>query len=185
MGEIESILGMIIQRDRAAKTITLSQHSFIEEACEKFQIRSYEPVTNRINKGIDVNINTDSSRRLSTFEAKKFSSLVGTVNWLALWTFPEVAYSVHTLSKRFTSPSANCLAASHHLLRYLWWTEDKGVTLGGPLRLAAYANADFCSERHKRRSRSGYAISSWDSLLLYGHPRCNIVSQETQLRLNM
>ncbi|CAN0049137.1 unnamed protein product, partial [Heterosigma akashiwo] len=130
MWEIESILGIKIQRDRAAKTITLSQHSFIEEARENFQVRSYEPVTNPINKGIDVNINTGTSRRLSTFEAKKFRSLVGTVNWLALWTFPEVAYSVHTLSKRFTSPSKNCLAASYLLLRYLWWTEDKSVTLG-------------------------------------------------------
>ncbi|CAM9977732.1 unnamed protein product, partial [Heterosigma akashiwo] len=119
MGEIESILGIKVQRDRTAKTITLSQHSFIEEASEKFQVRNYEPVKNPINKGIDININTDTSRRLGTFEAKKFRSLVGTVNWLALLTFPEVAYSVHTLSKRFTSPSENCLAASYHLLRYL------------------------------------------------------------------
>ncbi|CAN0096978.1 unnamed protein product [Heterosigma akashiwo] len=103
MGKNESILGIKIQRDRAAKTITLSQHSFIEEACEKFQVRSYQPVTNPINKGNDVNINTDTSRRLGTFEAKTFRSLVGTVNWLALWTFPEVAYSVHTPSKRFNS----------------------------------------------------------------------------------
>ena len=110
----------------------------MKEAREKFQVHSYVPVTNPINNVIGVNINTDTSRRLSTFEAKKFRSLVGTVNWLALWTFPEVAYSVHTLSKRFTSPSENCLAASYHLLRYLWWTEDKSVTLGGPLRLTAY-----------------------------------------------
>lgn len=117
MGEIESILGIIkVQRDRSARTITMSQHSFIEEAREKYQARSYEPVTNLIkNKGIDVNINTDASRRLSTFEAKKFKSLVGTLNWLALWTASAVSY---------------------HLLRYLWWTaEEKGVTLGGPLNL--------------------------------------------------
>ncbi|CAM9720812.1 unnamed protein product, partial [Heterosigma akashiwo] len=179
MGEIESILGIKVQRDRAARTITLSQHNFIEEACEKFQVRSYEPVTNPVNIGIDVNINTDTSRRLSTFEAKKFRSLVGTVNWLALWTFPEVAYSIHTLSKRFTSPSANCLAASYHLLRYLWWSEDKGVTLGGPLSLTAYADADFCSERHKGSSRSGFAIFLGFSPIIWSSRMQHCVTRNT------
>ncbi|CAM9961334.1 unnamed protein product, partial [Heterosigma akashiwo] len=108
-----------------------------------------------------------------------FRSLVGTVNWLALWTFPEVAYSIHTLSKIFTSPSANCLAASCHLLRYLWWTEDKGVTLGGPLSLTAYADADFCSERHKGRSRSGFAIFLGFSPIIWSSRMQHCVTRNT------
>ena len=65
-----------------------------------------------VNKGIDVNINTDTSKTLTSFEAKKFRSLVGTVNWPAL-------LCALLVTKRFTSPSANCLAASYHLLKYL------------------------------------------------------------------
>ena len=136
MGEIESILGIKIQRDKAARTITLSQHSFIEEACEKFQVHSYEPVTNPVNRGIDVNINTDTSRRLSTFEAKKFRSLVGTVNWLSLWTFPEVAYS-ELLGCFLSSPKIPLV------------DRRQGCCSRRPSQTdCIYADADFCSERH-------------------------------------
>ncbi len=57
-----------------------------------------------------------------------YRSLVGSANWKAVWTSPEISFAVHFPSSFLTNPAKSRLNAAFHLFRYL-----KGTKTFGPV----------------------------------------------------
>ncbi|UYV70600.1 hypothetical protein LAZ67_7003638, partial [Cordylochernes scorpioides] len=99
-----------------------------------------------------------------------YQQAIGNLLWLAGMTRPDIAYAVSYLSKFNSSPLQQHWNAVKHLLRYLKKTKDlKLVFSKTGKKLAAFADADWGSDKEDRKSYSGYifvlggAAISWCS----------------------
>ncbi|UYV63799.1 hypothetical protein LAZ67_2005665 [Cordylochernes scorpioides] len=99
-----------------------------------------------------------------------YQQAIGNLLWLAGMTRPDIAYAVSYLSKFNSSPLQQHWNAVKHLLRCLKKTKDlKLVFSKTGKKLAAFADADWGSDKEDRKSYSGYifvlggAAISWCS----------------------
>ena len=55
-------------------------------------------------------------------------SLVGSLNWLAISTRPDIATVTNILAKYMSSPNSHHIAAAKRVIKYLKGTKDRGIT---------------------------------------------------------
>ncbi|OCK72948.1 hypothetical protein K432DRAFT_273138, partial [Lepidopterella palustris CBS 459.81] len=75
---------------------------------------------------------------------------VGFINFAAVITRPNIAKATSILSKHLRNLSPSCLAATEHLISYLYRTRSYTIKYSGNLFLAASdaAFADHIQTRH-------------------------------------
>ena len=155
LGEAKLFLGMNIERNRAARTIKLSQPRMTRELIVKYGLADGKPKptplgTLKLSKTIG-----------SPLDAKDFtySALVGSLNYLAVCTRPDISQAVGVLSKYMAAPTTAHWLAAKHVLRYLASTTDYGITFDGTsANLIGYCDADYAGDPDSRRSTTGYVF---------------------------
>ena len=127
--EVSYVLGMRVERDRSKKTIKLSQGAFVRSLLEKF--------------GIEENVKTvqtplPTGTALKKYEGvasaatiKSYLTLVGSVQWLAICTRPDLSHAAGMLGRYSANPGPEHEQAAMHCLRYLAGTPDLGITYHG------------------------------------------------------
>ncbi|CAM9799121.1 unnamed protein product [Heterosigma akashiwo] len=100
-------------------------------------------------------------------EANGYRSMVGTLAWVANWTRPELAFTVHKLQRSQCNPDPKHFEAAERAFRYLKGTQSERLRLGGELVLRAFTDADFCSDRTDGKSVSGYVLLLGDAPIVW------------------
>ncbi len=90
-----------------------------------------------------------------------YPAVVGSLQYLAGTTRPDIAHVVRGLSSCLQGAGAACWGAVKRVLRYLNGTRKLGLTFkadpaSASLRLLGYSDASFASSLDKRRSITGY-----------------------------
>lgn len=91
---------------------------------------------------------------------KPYRQLVGTLNYAAVCTRPDISYAVSMLSRYFANPGRKHWKAAQQTVRYLRTTRDWGLAYSkdAPLTPIGHVDSAFCTEP-RGRSRGGYAIT--------------------------
>jgi hypothetical protein len=88
--------------------------------------------------------------------AHVYSHLVGSLNYLATWTRPDIAFPVSQLARHMKAPGHKHLSAAKHVLRYLKGTLSLGILYSPDLpdanRLISFSDADWATCPDTRRS---------------------------------
>jgi hypothetical protein len=100
-----------------------------------------------------------------------YSSMVGSLMYLAITTRPDLAYYTGELAKYMTGPTVQHWVAAKGVLRYLAGTKSLGITYArsGNDKLIGYGDADYAGDPDTRRSTTGYVFTlnggavSWKS----------------------
>ena len=93
--------------------------------------------------------------------------MTGTLDWVANWTRPELAFSVHKLQRALSNPEPKHFEAAERAFRYLKGTQSECLRLGGDLVLPAFTDADFCSDRTDGKLVSGYVLLLGDASIIW------------------
>ena len=175
MGESKWILGMHIQRDRTARTITLDQELYVTKALERYgltecKVASTPEVVGREVVGdsaADAALDAPADRQL-------FMELTGTLMHAMVGTRLDIAHATNQCASRMQAPTKRDMQAAERILRYLAGTRDVGLVFGshnGPtvgesrgrrtqvvvdVTVCAYADADWANGKSDRRSISGW-----------------------------
>jgi hypothetical protein len=74
-----------------------------------------------------------------------FHEAIGSLLYYATHTRPDILFTVEILGRAMAAPSAQDVVAVKRLMRYLSWTRDYGLVLGGTgeSTLIAYSDADW------------------------------------------
>src|SRR5258708_35386213 len=104
-------------------------------------------------------------------EHTPYRELVGSLNYLAVVTRPDISFAVGILASFLDCYRDEHWNAAIRVLRYVKGTRDLSLTLGGlsPLSLVGYSDSDFANCRSTSCSISGYTFSlragtgSWNS----------------------
>jgi transposase InsO family protein len=163
LGEAKFALGIEITRDRASRTLTISQRAYINSLIERFgqadsnaQATPVEPNT-LLQKA-------DASHTAQPNEIKLYQSAVGALQYAASGTRPDISFAVSALSKYSSNPDSSHFAALKRLFRYLRGTSHYSITYKGmgdkssQPQLLGYSDSDWANDRDDRRSVTGYAF---------------------------
>lgn len=164
LGEASFILGIELQRDRNARTISITQSAYVTTLLDRHGMANCNPVVTPMEKSTQVQLAiTPNDHQASLKEAREYQSIIGGIMYAMLCTRPDIAFAVTTLSQFASNPSELHRKALQRVLRYLRGTIYQGITYRGegPIRsqpeLLGYSDSDW-GQRKDRRSITGYVF---------------------------
>ncbi|CAI7891220.1 unnamed protein product [Closterium sp. NIES-54] len=148
LGELQHYLGLQITRDRAARTITLTQSHMVKQILTRFCF---------------------------PFSNGPYPELVGSLMYLMTCTRPDLAYPLSVLA-RFIAPGRHRPShwyAAKRVAKYVASTSGMGLVLGGkqPVTLTGFSDSSWADDAESLQSTQGYCFSlgtgavSWRSTL--------------------
>ncbi|CAI7808655.1 unnamed protein product [Closterium sp. NIES-53] len=160
LGELCSYLGLQITRDRARRTITLTQSHMVQQVLQRFDFTYSSPQATPLSTRHSLSaLPSDESVEPSG----SYPELVGCLMYLMTCTRPDLAYPLSILA-RYVAPGrhrSEHMAAAKRVLRYLCSTSGLGLVLGGrsPVVLSGHADASWVDNLATQRSSHGYTFS--------------------------
>jgi hypothetical protein len=156
----ELYVGIHLKRDRPNRIIYIDQELYINSMLQKFKFSDSHPVSTSAEPGAHLrplNNNTDESLE-PTFP---YAQIIGSLQFAALTTRPDIAYAVNNAAQFKNHPSTTNCNDVRRILKYLRGTSDFRLPLGGnhaSFTLTAYADADYATALEDMKSRSRYVI---------------------------
>jgi hypothetical protein len=164
LGEPQWFLGIRIIRNRETRRIWLCQDSFMEKIASKF-IPKHRQGKPRPSTPLPATFQRARYEgQASENMTYRYQQRVGSVNYPAVVTRPDVAKAASLLSEHLQNPAPSHLEAADHCIEYLHGTRYLGIEYNGEdisnrtdLFLAS-ANAAFGDDPNTRHSSDGYHI---------------------------
>ncbi|CAI7762097.1 unnamed protein product, partial [Closterium sp. NIES-54] len=159
LGELRSYLGLQITRDRAQRTITLTQSHMVLQVLLRFGFTYSSPQATPLPTRHSLSaLPSDESVEPSG----PYVELVGCLMYLMTCTRPDLAYPLSILA-RYVAPGRHRpehMAAAKRVLRYVCSTSGMGLVLGGrsPVVLTGHADASWADDQATQRSSQGYTF---------------------------
>ena len=161
LGELSYCLGVEFERDRKARTITMSQRKYIKEVLKRFNMEECKP----IGTPLDVNVKL-LKLSVEEFEAIEgemdgvpYKSGVGSLMYAMVATRADLAFAVSMVSQFMSRAGPTHWSAVKRIMRYLQSTMDTKLCLGGKdMTLRGYCDADWAGDANERRSTTGYVF---------------------------
>jgi Reverse transcriptase (RNA-dependent DNA polymerase) len=158
LGPINSYLGISVQRDRAAKSITISHKRMVNDLVSKYGLEDSNP--RRLPLSASSLVGT--SEEPLDLKLFPYRQLVGSLMHLAVTVRPDISFAVGALARYMAEPTTTHWLAAKGVLRYLAGTPSLGITFGGsggiPLELQGYCDADYAGDTDTRKSTTGYVF---------------------------
>ncbi|PNX98781.1 hypothetical protein L195_g022038 [Trifolium pratense] len=133
----------------------LSQHKFIREILEKFEMDGSKPAPTPLATTATLTLHDGTAATDSTYYRK----IIGALQYLNL-TRPDLSFAINKLSQFMHKPTTLHLQHLKRLLRYLKSTINLGIFLKKPhtFSLCAFSDADWGGNTDDRTSTSAYII---------------------------
>jgi len=174
LGEAQQFLGIEIHRNRASKTLHISQSQYIKTLLQKFQMDKCNGIATPLDRNDFLPYDSEAPAE----DRQNYQSVVGSIMHAMIGTRPDLAYTASTLSKFCSNPSPDHLGASKRSLRYLNETLDYGITLGGEKEstICIWADSSWASDLDTRKSTHGYLIKIAGGAVSWKSKRQNVVA---------
>jgi hypothetical protein len=175
LGELKWLLGIEVERDRDARTISFSQRAYITKIIARFGLQDAKPLTTPLDPHQHLSISQSPStpRQFEDMRNVPYREAIGSLMYAALGTRPDIAFAVSLLSQYMQNPGRPHWEALKRVFRYLKGTQDKRLVIGDKHQdshngIEGFTDADWGSQEH-RHSISGYVFMidggavSWSS----------------------
>ncbi|CAI7832652.1 unnamed protein product, partial [Closterium sp. NIES-54] len=134
-------LGLQITRDRARRTITLTQSHMVQQVLQRFNFTYSSPQATPLSTRHSLSaLSLDES----VVPSGPYPELIGCLMYLMTCTRPHLAYPLSILA-RYVAPwrhRPEHMDAANRVLRYLCSTSGMGLVLGGRARVVLTGHAD-------------------------------------------
>ncbi|CAI7863367.1 unnamed protein product, partial [Closterium sp. NIES-54] len=160
LGDLTSYLGLRITRDRAQRTITLTQSHMVQQVLQRFGFTYSSPQSTPLPTGHSLSAPPSDE---SVEPSGPYPELVGYLMYLMTCTRPDLAYPLSLLA-RYVAPGRHQKVhwdVAKRVLRYLCSTSGMGLVLGGRARvvLTGHADASWVDDLATQWSSQGYTFS--------------------------
>ncbi|MBW0481448.1 hypothetical protein O181_021163 [Austropuccinia psidii MF-1] len=185
LGLAGQVLGIKIIRNRLDH-IAINQTYYINNLLEKYEMSDCKTTSTPMQSNLKIEPSTDEA----SDEFKKlnldYRAAIGSLNYLAQCTRPDIAYVIGHLSQFLEKPNMQHWNCFKRVLRYLKGTKDLSINYYKEVgnEIVGYSDSSW-AEDLKRRSWSGYiflingGIISWKSKKLGG---VSVSSTEAEFR---
>ena len=155
-------IGITIEHDRAARTLTLSQTALIDRVVSQFGLTDAHPVAIPFESGhyLSKDPSPKSDDKRATMSRTPYRELIGSLMYLAIRTRPDIVFAINQLCRFLDCYGKTHWKAAKRVVRYLKGTCNFRLVLGGEhvVCLLGYTDSDYASCPDTRRSTSGYCF---------------------------
>jgi len=169
LGEAGVYLGIEIVRDRAERTITLTQRANAAALVEKFGMGEAKGKSTPLDLGMKLS-KVGPAMEWDGGGKNPYAEMVGSLLYLSNCTRPDLAHATSQLARFMAAPTQQHWGAAKGVLRYLAGTLGMGIQYGkGNSQVVGYGDADYAGCVDTRRSTTGYIFMlnggavSWSS----------------------
>ena len=171
LGELHWMLSVKIKWDHKAKTISLSQHAYINSILRCYNFDDLKPLSILMDPAIQLTSKQASATvaEHTIMHDKLYHEAVGAFNWAALTIHPNIAFAMSTVAQFAANPGPAHWEAVKQIYCYLAGMCDLWLTYGETKQVfEGYADADG-SITEDRHAISGYmflingSAVSWSS----------------------
>ncbi|CAI7860448.1 unnamed protein product [Closterium sp. NIES-53] len=160
LGELRSYLGLQITRDRARRTITLTQSHMVHQVLRRFGFHYSSPQPTPLSTGHSLSAPPSDE---SVEPIGPYPELVGCLMYLMTCTRPDLAYPLSLLARYVALDRHRKVHwdSAKRVLRYLCSTSGMGLVLGGQgsAVLTGHSDASWADDQETQRSSLGYTFS--------------------------
>ena len=136
LGEAGCYLGMEISRNRAARTLNITQQRYTEGVLQKFSMPLCRGRRTPLAPGTQL-----SQQQGQQMGSSRYAELVGCLQYAAQHTRPDLAHSVALLSRFMAAPTDQHWTAAQGVLRYFGGSKSAGILYGGePSSRSSYSS---------------------------------------------
>ena len=155
-GPLSFILGIGVQQDRIAGTVTLHQRQYMLNLLSRYRMSDVNPVSTPADVNVKLVKNDGVSKPA---DRELYQSLVGSLLYAAVATRPDIAQVVSAVAKYTAAPSEAHMTAARRILKYLKETSNMGLIYHREGEgLHAYSDADWAGDQDDRRSTTGNVV---------------------------
>jgi hypothetical protein len=184
LGEVKEALGVEITRDRATRSLTITQRRHTQGILERAQMAECVPAATPMASGTQLCM-PEEDLKATAIDTLRYQKALGELNYLSGWTRPDIAFTVSALSKYSSNPGPQHFATLHHLYRYLRGTQNHGITYRGAGDVAdqptmtIYSDSDYAGCVDDRRSVTGYSVHLCGAAVSWLSTRQGTTAQST------
>ena len=160
LGTANWLLGVKITRNLEARTLSLSQSSYIDSILTRFNFTDLKPFATPMDPSIHFSKDQCPKTPEEVTEMTKipYRKAIGSLIYCAVATCPDIAFSMSLLAQYMENPGKVHWEAVKRIFRYLSGTKDWKLTYGVTDKgLEGYMDADGSSQEH-RHTISGYVF---------------------------
>lgn len=173
----DSFIGLQIQR--ISSGILISQSKYIEKLCNQYGIEECKqilsPMENKLNLS---NVNSEVNKQ----SVREFQRLLGSLNYVAERSRPDICFSVNKLSRVATTATSEQFKYLIRILKYLNHTKNHCLLYKRSVdndKLTGYCDASWADDELDRKSTSGFLIYVFGNLVKFKTRKQSIVAQST------
>ena len=179
LGPVFQFLGIEVYRNKAKRTITITQSAYTTKLLSKFYDREklsprQTPWPPRTPVPIPDEKESDNQR---------YQQQIRNLNYLTVNTRPNIIYTINKLAKGNHRPSDAFQRILKHVWQYLQGTKDFGIVIGTlpgkPPSLVVYADTAFADDLRTRYSTAGHIAMLGSSLIYWTSRLQNLVTTST------
>ena len=178
-GPASYFLNVEILRDRANKSLYLSQRNYISEVLKHFDFNNSKSIKVPLQPGLIKDVNNEFTALkgipVEKSDLKLYQQIIGYYIYAITQTRPNITFAVQILSKLLQQPLSCHLNTAKNLLRYLKGTKDLAISYGipltgpisdiikdipyNPLLPLRFSDNDFTSDKITSKSTYGYLFT--------------------------
>lgn len=180
-GPIHWILGFAVEHDRDARTLSLSQLSYIESILRCFNLEDARPVSMPMDPHIQLSMaqSPQTASEAAKMRNVPYREAVGSLMYASLGTRPDITYAVSILACFSDNPGRAHWEAVKRVFCYLAGTKQLKLTYGAEsYDLVGYTDVDG-SMHEDRKAISGYAFLIDGGAVSWSSKRQEIISLST------
>ena len=180
-GEIHYLLGMEVKRDRKNRVLTISQKSYLESVVARFGMQDCKPISTPLETGKKFDARSEDDEPA---DLKLYQAAIGSLNYAAVVSRPDLSVAVGMLSQHMVSPSAEHWSGVKRVLRYVKGTLDYGLRFTATAQtsdfvLYGYSDADWAGCIETRKSTSGQVFRFGECTISWRSRKQSIVALST------
>ncbi|PIL25828.1 transcription factor [Ganoderma sinense ZZ0214-1] len=179
LGDLHWILGIEVRRDRQARTIAISQRSYIDTIVSRFNLDEAAPLSIPLQPGSPLGNHQSPStpRQFEDMRDVPYREAVGSLMYAAMGTRPDITFAVTALSQFMQNPGRAHWDALKRVLRYLKGSRELWLVYGTNNEgLRGYSDADWGSSTEHRHSISGYVFTLDGGAISWSSKKQNVVA---------
>jgi transposase InsO family protein len=184
LGEAKFVLGMEIIRDRAQRSIALSQASYTREMLRTHTMVACNAADTPVQTGVRLAPPAEGFKANPT-AIRTYQAAVGALMFAAICTRPDIAFAVGQLSQYASNPDKSHFSALTQCFRYLRGTIEYRLSYKGTGRVqdaptvVGYSDADWAGDLGQRRSTTGYTFLLCGAAVSWQSKRQRTIAQST------
>jgi hypothetical protein len=157
------------------QSLLVHQADFVNKILDEFGMSDANPVKSPSPLNFHQLVALDSP----AFDVKTMQKAIGMLNYLALHSRPDIAFTVNVLARFTARPTMSHWSLIKHLMQYICGSKCVRIHFvpSGDKNLYGWADADYGSSLVTRKSISGYVITFCGNPISWTMKKQPIVAQ--------